>query len=121
MNSHDILLIIQYITVSALFIEILIVFLKWKNSIHSYLLLACISTLISNLGYLFELKAGSEETYLSALKLSYAGRVWIVLAFFLFSAKMCRIRIPKGLIVFLLLFHIGIYISILNIGTNGLY
>ncbi|MBR5419859.1 MAG: response regulator [Lachnospiraceae bacterium] len=121
MNIHDILLTVQYITISVLFIEVLIVFLRWKNPIHSYLFLACISSFISNIGYLFELKALSEETYISALKLSYVGRVWIVFALFLFSAKMCKIKIPRGLLYFLLLLHLGIYLSILTIGSNALY
>lgn len=121
MNTHFILQIVQYITISALFVEILIVFTRWKNTIHSYLFLACIASFISNLGYLFELTAKSEETYLSALKLSYAGRVWIVFAFFLFSARMCNIKIPKGLLVALLLAHVGIYVSVLRIGSSSLY
>ena len=86
MNLHDILLSVQYITVIVLFIEIVIVFLGWKNSIHSYLFLTCITSFISNLGYLLELQAVTEEAYLTALKLSYAGRIWLVFSFFLFTA-----------------------------------
>ena len=121
MNTHYILQIVQCVTISVLFTELLIVFSRWKNAIHSYLFLACVSSFVSNLGYLFELTARSEEAYLTALKLSYAGRVWIVFAFFLFSARMCSIRIPRWLMVTLLLLHIGVYISILTIGSNGLY
>ncbi|MCR5685594.1 MAG: response regulator [Lachnospiraceae bacterium] len=121
MNTHDFLLTIQYITVSVLFIEICIVFLRWKNSIHSYLFLTCMSSFISNIGYLMELEAQTEEAYLTALKLSYAGRVWIAFTFFMFSAKMCRIKIPKGLVTFLVALHTGIYISVLTIGSNSLY
>ncbi len=120
-NSHDFLLVVQYITVVVLFVEICIVFLKWNNSIHSYLFFTCISSFISNLGYLLEMQAGTEEAYLTALKLSYAGRVWIALAFFLFSAKMCRVKIPKGLIGALVFIHIGIYAAVLSIGSNTLY
>lgn len=121
MNTHVILIIVQYISVTVLFAEVLVVFSRWKNSIHSYLLLACASSFISNLGYLFELQAGSEEAYVTALKLSYAGRVWIVFAFFLFAAKMCSIRIPKWILAALLTVHVAIYISVLMIGENGLY
>ena len=120
MNTHVILIIVQYISVTVLFAEVLVVFSRWKNSIHSYLLLACVASFISNLGYLFELQAGSGEAYVTALKLSYAGRVWIVFAFFLFAAKMCSIRIPKWILAALLTVHIVIYISVLMIGENGL-
>ena len=121
MNTHDILLIVQYITIVVLFIEMSLVFMKWKNPIHSYLFFACISSFNSNMGYLLELKAQTEEAYLSALKLSYVGRVFIVLAFFLFSAKMCRINLPKWLIAALMCIHIGIYISILTVEKCDLY
>nr|MCR4798236.1 hypothetical protein [Lachnospiraceae bacterium] len=94
---HDILLTIQYITVGVLFFEVCIVFLKWKNTIHSYLFLACIASLLSNIGYLMLMQAKTAEAYLSTLKLSYAGRVWIVFACFLFTAKMCRRKIPRWL------------------------
>ena len=57
LNAHDVLLTIQYITISVLFVEIWIVFQGWKNQMHSYLFLACIASFVSNLGYLFELKA----------------------------------------------------------------
>ena len=121
MNLHDFLIIIQYITIGVLFTEIWIVLIGWKNAVHSYLFLACISTFISNMGYLFELKAMSEEAYLSALKLSYAGRVWITFSLFLFAAKMCRIKTPRWLMAALALIHTGIYITILGVGSNQAY
>ena len=121
MNAHDVLLTIQYITISVLFVEIWIVFQGWKNQMHSYLFLACIASFVSNLGYLFELKSGTEEEYIMALKLSYAGRVWVIFAFFLFAAKMCRIKLSGWLVAILAIVHCGIYLSVLMIGVNGLY
>ncbi|MCR4618001.1 MAG: response regulator [Lachnospiraceae bacterium] len=121
MDTYDVLLTIQYLTVSVLFAEIWIVFGGWKNTVHSYLFLSCIATFVSNIGYLFEMKAQTEEAYLTALKLSYAGRVWITFALFLFAMKMCRIKLPKGLIIFLALIHTGIYATVLMVGENSLY
>ena len=121
MDTQDIILTIQYITVGVLFAEIWIVFSGWKNSIHSYLFLACVSTFVSNLGYLLELQATTGEAYLTALKLSYAGRVWISFLLFLFAAKMCRIRIPRWVVAVLGLIHTVIYLTILTIGSNGAY
>ena len=121
MNMHLVLTILQFFTVAVLLAEVFVVFHSWKNTIHSYLFLACIASFVSNLGYLFELLAKSEEAYITALKLSYAGRVWIVFAFFLFAAKMCSVQLPKGVSAVLCLLHIGIYISVLLIGSNGLY
>lgn len=121
MNLHDILLSVQYITVIVLFIEIVIVFLGWKNSIHSYLFLTCIASFISNLGYLLELQAVTEEAYLTALKLSYAGRIWIVFSFFLFTAKMCNKKLPRVFVYLMVLVNVCVYGTVLNVGRNGLY
>ena len=121
MNIHNFFLTVQYITVSVLFLEILVVFLRWKNTVHSYLFFACIATFISNLGYLFEMKASCEESYITALKLSYAGRVWIVFAFFLFTAKICNIKLRKSLISLATLVHIGIFISVMTFEKHNLY
>lgn len=121
MNEHEILITIQYVTVLALFTELIIVLFKRKNSIHVYLFLACIATFISNLGYLFELNAMSEETYLTALKFSYTGRVWIVFAFFLFAAKISGIKVPRWMLIVLVFVHIGIYASVITIGSNDLF
>ncbi len=121
MNLHDILLSVQYVAVAVLFIEICIVFLRWKNTIHSYLFLALISLFISNMGYLFEMRARTEEAYISAIKFSYAGRVWIIFAFFLFCARMCRVKIPWGVTAILMTTLIGVYMAVLTIGSNGLY
>ncbi len=120
-NIHGLLLTLQYVTVGVLFLEILIVFSKWKNTIHSYLFLACVASFVSNLGYLFEMNAKTEDAYILALKLSYAGRVWIVLAFFLFAAKMCGIRIRKGILYALVAVHVGIYLAVTAVGKNTLY
>ena len=121
MKARDILLIIQYISILGLFLESWIILRHWKNSLHTYLFLSCIATFLNNLGYLFELKAGSEETYLTALKLSYAGRVWICLMLFLFTAKLCRIRISDWLTRILVLAHLGIYISVFTLESHKLY
>ena len=118
---RDVLFTIQYITISVLFIEILIVFLGWKNSIHSNLLLTCLASFVSNMGYLFEMQAASEEAFMVALKFSYLGRVMIGFAFFLFAAKMCRIKIPKGIISALVLLHVGIYVSVMTFEHHDLY
>ena len=121
MDLREILLTIQYISILGLFLESWIILHKWRNSLHSYLFLSCAATFINNLGYLFELKAGSQETYITALKLSYAGRVWISLGLFLFSLKLGKIRIPDWVTRILVIVHLGIYASIITLESHKLY
>jgi len=54
---YTIVLIIQYTSIVALFIEGWVVFRKWNSKLHAYLFFSIISNLVSNVGYLFELKA----------------------------------------------------------------
>ena len=121
MNLREILITIQYISILGLFLESWIILHKWRNSLHSYLFLSCIATFLNNFGYLFELKAGSQETYITALKLSYAGRVWISLGLFLFSLKLGKIRIPDWVTRILVMVHLGVYASIITLESHRLY
>ena len=67
---------IQYLSIIALFVEGWVVFRNWSSKPHAYLLFSIIANAVNNVGYLFELKAQTLDTYLTALQLSYFGRVW---------------------------------------------
>ena len=121
MDLHDILLGIQYVCIFGLFIESFIVFRNWKNSLHAYLLFSCVATLINNIGYLLEMKATNQESYITALQLSYAGRVWIPFFLFLFVVRLCGIRFPDILKKVLVCIHLVTYVVILTLQSHGLY
>ena len=90
----NIIISIQYFSIVVLFLECWLVIRNWKNGLHSYLFLGCVSTLVNSIGYLFELQAKSEASFVTALQLSYFGRVWITFAFFMFSARLSKVKIP---------------------------
>ena len=121
MELYNALLTLQYLCIAVLFIECWIVLKGYTHPIHGYLFFSCVATLINSLGYLFELKARSEEAYITALQMSYAGRIWIALALFIFVMKLCRIKTPAFLMETLVLIHMGIYASILTLKSNHLY
>lgn len=118
---YQTLLIIQYISIVALFIEGWVVFRKLNSRIHAYLFFGIITNLVNNVGYLFELKATGLDNYLVALQMSYFGRVWIMFALFLFIAELCRIRIPDILKVGLAVFNSVTYIMVLTLRSHSLY
>ena len=74
---YYIVLGVQCVIITLLFVECWVVFKNWKGVLHSYLFLACVSMLVNSTGYLFELLARTEEAYFTALRLSYLGRAWI--------------------------------------------
>ena len=103
--------IIQCMSIAFLSVECWIVFKNWKGPIHSCLFFACIATLINNIGYFMQLRARSEEAYLTALQLSYAGRVWIPFALVLFISELVRFKIPQSVKVGVGIFNVITYIK----------
>jgi len=77
--------------------------------------------LVNNIGYLFQLRSTTQEAYITSLKFSYFGRVWITLFLFLFTIKFCKVKVPHLLKNFLVILHIAIYISILTMTEHTLY
>ena len=110
-----------YFTIVGLFVECWLSLRKWSSRLHSYLFFSCVANLIYNVGFLLELRATDQESYVMALKFGYFGRIWIGLALFLFVMELCRIRIPTAVTAVLTLIHAFMYYLILNIETNDLY
>ncbi|MCR5673410.1 MAG: response regulator [Lachnospiraceae bacterium] len=108
-------------TIVGLFVECFVALRKWNSRLHSYLFFSCVSNLVYNVGFLLELRARDQESYLVALKFGYLGRIWIGLSMFLLTAELCRVYIPLVITVFLTLSHAVMYYLILNIETNKLY
>ena len=120
-DMYDILIPIQYICLIAMLLEGWIVFRKCRTRVHLFLFFSIVVNFINIAGYLFELKAHSSEGYLTALKLSYVGRVWVAFSLFLFVTELCRIKVPVAVKIGLALFHIGTYLAVLTIRQNDLF
>ncbi|MCR5688465.1 MAG: response regulator [Lachnospiraceae bacterium] len=118
---YQFVLVIQCLSIVVAAAECAVVFKNWKGIQHSYLFLACASTFVSNLGYFFQLRARSADTYMTAVKLSYAGRVWLTFALFLFITELVRIKIPAILKIAMSLFNVASYIVVLTTMKTGLY
>ena len=118
---YQLILIVQIISILGLFAEAWIVFTKWKGSLHSYMLLSILSILINNLGYLVEMQTRSEEACLTALQLSYLGRVWTGFFLLMFIAELCSVHISAVLKAALALFHTVTYGVILTAQSHSLY
>lgn len=121
MGIRELLLTIQYLCIFALFIMAFIVFRSWKARVHGYLLLSTLACLVNNIGYLFELKSTSLGEYLTALRMSYAGRTWYAYFMFLFVAELVHVKVPKIIRSTLAFINICVYITIINIKTTRLY
>ena len=121
MTLHDILLVVQWVTIVGLFLESWIVFHKWNSKAHSYLFFYCVTALINNLGFLMEFESHTRENFITALKFSYAGRAWYCFAMVFFIAEFCKVHVPSLIKNFLALVHLGIYICVFTVENNNLF
>ncbi len=118
---RDFLLVIQYLSVFLLLVEAAYIFTKKKTELQAYLFIGCVATLINSAGYLLEMTAESEEAYLTALKLSYLGRVWVPFSLFIFVLFVCKFRIVKALMIPLGFIHAATFFLVLTCRQNDLY
>ena len=116
-----IVLTIQIVSIAVTLAECWVVFKSWKGIQHSYLFLACIATLINNLGYYFQLRSHSVESYLSALRISYAGRVWVAFSLFMFVMELARIKVPNVARFAMALFNVATYLIVVTTNRTDLY
>ena len=118
---REVLLLSLYFSIFCLFVEGVLVFGKIKTRLDSCLFFSCVALLINNTGYLFELKAETEEAYITALQLSYLGRVWITFPLFLFAAELTHVRIPDIVTKIMAVIHVLIYGVIMSLRENSLF
>ena len=118
---YQLLLLIQLISIVLVSVECWAVFRNWRGMTHSYLFLACVATLVCNLGYYFQLRSHSFESYYIALRVSYIGKVWVTSALFLFIAELVKIGIPKVFRTLIAVFNFGTYLIIATTMRTGLY
>ncbi|WP_081675996.1 histidine kinase N-terminal 7TM domain-containing protein [Butyrivibrio sp. AC2005] len=121
MTVRTVLLVAIIISIFALLFESFIVFRNLKNKLHGYLFFNCIAMLVSNTGYLLQLLSKTEDAYITALKFSYVGRVWIVFSLFMFTTELLHIRIPKYVARILLVFNVAVYVLIFTLKEHMLY
>ena len=118
---YQLVLGIQIVSIIALLAECYLVFRDGKGALHTCLLFSCATTLVNNIGYLSQLLARSGEAYLTALKLSYLGRVWISFALILFIAELTQIKISQILKRVMALINVVTYVIIYTTEYTGLY
>ncbi len=119
--ARQILFAIQYLSIFGLFVECWFILQKWRGEFHLYILLSSLATLMNNIGYLMQMKATSEETYVLALKMAYVGKTWIPFYLFLFTMTLCGKRVPKAAMRLLPFVHLTTFSLLLTLERNGLY
>ena len=97
------------------------VFAKWQTKLQGYLFFHTIVVLINNTGYLMCMSSQTEHEYLSCLKFSYLGRVWVAFSLLLLVISICKRKVSTKILFGLSFFHIVTYILVLFLEEHSLY
>ena len=114
-------LAIQYICVLSLFNETIYLVKHWKSMLYSYLILNCLVGFLNTLGYLAALYAETLESYITAIQLSYGGRVWYTFTLLLFTAELCKKKFPTIIKSILILFSTATFVLVITVRKHNLY
>lgn len=114
-------LAVLYFTIVGLFAISMFCLSKWGGRLQTYLFFNCVSHLVYNCAYVLILHAKNQDTYVTALKIGYLGRVWVGLAMTLFVAELCGKHFPRIVKISAGVVNVVVYLFILNLEKTKLY
>lgn len=118
---YQFLVLIQFLGIIILFFELVYIFSQKPSTSQSLLSVITIGSLINTVGYLFELTSKTQDTALLSVKITYLGKVYILLGMFLFVLRYCHVHLPKWIIGFLFTVHTSIAILVFTCDFHNLY
>ncbi len=118
---YEFVLVSLYFTIIGLFAVSMFCLSKWGGRLQTYLFFNCVAHLVYNCAYLLMMHAKDQQTYVTALKIGYLGRVWVGLAMTLFVAELCGKQFPRIVKIIAGLVNIIVYFFILHLESTKLY
>lgn len=103
------------------FSSIIIMGLQKPSENQKILMITTICTVITFIGYYFEVTSQSIEAMLIAIKMGYLGKCYSMLLFLMFMINYCNIRIPKWVLLSIFVFNSIILSMILTCEYHTLY
>lgn len=111
---YSVFIAVQYLGIIVLVAEILYIYLQKSSQLQTLMLTVAVSTLINFIGYLFEMRATTQEMALQAVKFIYLGKPYIILGIFLFIMQYYKVKCPSWVKGLLCGVHIGITVMVLE-------
>lgn len=115
------LIILQIIGLIVGFFAIIVIGTQKESYNQKILMLCVIGVELNMFGYLLELTAGSIESILISIKISYIGKVYLVFFFFHFALNYFKIKRPKWLTYLSFLIQTGVLILVLTAEYHSLF
>ncbi len=121
MTVYQGLLGIQFASIVLMLFMCAYITKKWNKTLHGWLFLYCVATLVNNAGYFSLMRAQTEEAAVLAWQVSYLGRVWIPFSLLEFVLRLCGVKRNHLLMTLLALLHATTYFLVLGMRHNTLY
>ena len=112
---------IQYLGIIIIFAQVMVLLLYRPSNLQRMLLIIELATLVNHVGCLLMMQATTAETALMAVKFSYIGKPYILLAIFLFLLYFYRVHIPTFIKYALCIFHVCISLLVLTCEHHRLF
>lgn len=91
------------------------------SHIQQKLLITCILGLTTTFGNVMEVFAVSPESAMTAIKVAYIGKCYIVTAALLFVSSYGSIKLPKGLVQFLAAANTVVFVMVMSCEQHSLF
>lgn len=101
--------------------QVMVLLLYRPSNLQRMLLIIELATLVNHVGCLLMMQAKTAETALMAVKFSYIGKPYILLAIFLFLLYFYRVHIPNIIKYGLCVFHVCISLLVLTCEHHKLF
>ena len=112
---------IQYLGIIIIFMQVMVLLLYRPSYLQRMLLIVELATLVNHVGCLLMMQATTPETALMAVKFSYIGKPYILLAIFLFLLTFYRVHLPEFIKYALCMFHVLISLLVLTCDHHKLF
>lgn len=109
---YQMFLVLQYIGIFILAVELIYTYFQSASKPQSILMMMEAALLLNFVGYLFELRATNFRDAITAVKISYLGKPFIVLFMFLFVLEYCNVKLPKWLEIMIILYQASISVMV---------
>jgi len=115
------LLFLQWMSIVLMLLEAGYICIRLRTRIQGFLFFNVLVTLINNIGYFYMITAVNKEVYLTGLRMSYLGRVWIAFSMLVFIMGLCKVHVSKITLGVLAASNVMTYFLVMTCDKHNYY
>ena len=92
---YEFLICMQVVSIMVMFAVAIVVVMHWSSKAHAYFFICCVSIIVNNIGYLYEMLGSTSDEALIGTVVAYIGKPFIGLSMLFFVTEFCEKRIRR--------------------------